>query len=827
MNRHGRTHSLQRILGALCLLLCCASLLTGTVQAQQNARTPPAGSGTKIIIQRPDKVSRNEIVIERPDGTSASVQSTGGQSTDAGSSTPQTGNSVTTGSSPPPRGGGGMYMDKQTGQIRDISTNKPLQGGTVGGRSVLLDPFVILIGGGGLCFVAWRFYSKLNDGKSERNVTGRMASLDEQAEMYGIGPAKGGYQLGFQMNPDGTRVDSSDNAGLLRLKPKERLAHTLIQAGSGAGKTSGAIIPQIIEDAQSGVFSLYVVDRKSPNIAAHTARIWERHGHRVILFDPWSPYTTFCFEPLWGASYQEILAIVEGHVIVDPDPNSTTTHYRMMERQVLENLFRCAQEFGRCKGRDEEDEEFFDCKCPYSAEDHVWNREGTYVKCDCLCRRHLCTLPAVARLVALGWETTKAAMEAARPDLVREMIDQWQLMPSKLSELFADIRAKMSLYLEEGPSAAFSRSDFKITDLVTPAEEGRRQSKRVMLIVGADQSRGDKATMLASVMTQLVAFAVYGRAATMEREGLTWENVIPIIMVLDEFGTYPIPRIDNFIATARSGGVGVLAALQAQDQLIKWYGRDSVAPMLTNFRTKIYLNGCESRVAKLLSDEIGKHLVPDKTRTKTSARMSSGFSRSEGRQERLVEEYVITPDSIVNMPLDRAIITGWTRATDVQMRQYFKHAPSNEMVVDAKDWYSFRCQRNARADLEGLERPSSEPVKPVPLRIDWTPIVGKEIMGMEAKTATSRKPAARASGGAAAGKDGGGDVKLTKKQEGIINAKFRALRMSEQAKAETFNIIKKPYDKLTKADGDKLIEYLREMENASAAKSEVAHRQTH
>lgn len=66
--------------------------------------------------------------------------------------------------------------------------------------------------------------------------------------------------------------------------------------------------------------------------------------------------------------------------------------------------------------------------------------------------------------------------------------------------------------------------------------------------------------------------------------------------------------------------------------------------------------------------------------------------------------------------------------------------------------------------------------------------------------------------------------KLTKKQEGIINAKFRFLRMSEEDKAATFAIIKKPYHELTKADGDRLIAYLSEMEKAAEVKSEVADR---
>jgi hypothetical protein len=126
----------------------------------------------------------------------------------------------------------------------------------------------------------------------------------------------------------------------------------LIEAGPGAGKTTGLFIPQLLEDSASSLFSAYILDRKSPEIYYQIYLPWEQKGHRVIFFNPWRADLTCGFEPLWDASIEDIEAMVEAHIQISLDPNSTLRHYQEMNRRVLRALFKCAQEWGRCKGPD-------------------------------------------------------------------------------------------------------------------------------------------------------------------------------------------------------------------------------------------------------------------------------------------------------------------------------------------------------------------------------------------------------------------------------------------------------------------------------------------
>lgn len=185
--------------------------------------------------------------------------------------------------------------------------------------------------------------------RDERHqASGRMATSQEELAEYSYGWGEGGYMLGREILKGPFGIQRTGK--VLRLMPEQRLSHTLIEAGPGAGKTSGLFIPQLLEDATSGLFNAYIVDRKSPEIYYQIYLAWEQKGHRVIFFDPWRPDLTWDFEPLWRASDEDIEAMVEAHIQISLDPNSTLRHYQEMNRRVLRALFKCAHEWGKRRG---------------------------------------------------------------------------------------------------------------------------------------------------------------------------------------------------------------------------------------------------------------------------------------------------------------------------------------------------------------------------------------------------------------------------------------------------------------------------------------------
>ena len=634
--------------------------------------------------------------------------------------------------------------------------------------------------------------SRLRRGEAHK-TTGRRATSREELAQYGCEWGEGGFMLGRQILKGRFGIERTGQ--VLRLTPEQRLSHTLIEAGPGAGKTTGLFIPQLLEDSASSLFSAYIVDRKSPEIYYQIYLPWEPRGHRVIFFDPWRPDLTWGFEPLWDASTEDIEAMVEAHIQISLDPNSTLRHYQEMNRRVLRALFKCAREWGKCKGPGPG----VRCQCRHAIREH---ETGEVRDCGCECRRHFCTLPAVAELIALGWKATRAAIESTLPEENRFLSNMWEMRPDRLAEMWAGLAGRLELYRQPLPAAAFSRSDFQIADVVTDAKAGS-EGRRTLLVVGAPQSHGDQATLVASLMTQLIAKRVYLRRDEMAAGGARYQDVIPLQVFLDEFGTYPVPGVEDFIATARSGAAGVVAALQHREQLIQFYGKESVNRMTTYFRTHIVLRGCHSKVARDVSDRCGKKLVYDSVASRSSGgNWRTGRTVSRGESLRPVEVPVVRPDEIEFMPSDRALVVGQTRASWVKLVRYFDEEALDRSVKLSEREAKVRAKANAKCDFEQRCRPQGEPRRLLQPSFNWAAIAGVE-------------QAVR----------GGADQlqPMNAKQDSRINAKLRDLSLAQKRDRIALEVCGKAFSDLTKADAQDLIRHLEDLE-AEAEKNRKANK---
>jgi type IV secretory pathway TraG/TraD family ATPase VirD4 len=621
--------------------------------------------------------------------------------------------------------------------------------------------------------------------------TGRLATVEEQAEVYGVPWGQGGFMLGRQIEPEVTpREKLLRGAGNLLKEPPPkpprqegedervlrtpfdlRTMHTIIEAGSGAGKTSSTIIPQVVEDAFSGVCNTFLVDRRSPEMIHYTGGAWQAAGHNVIYFDPWDKGLTWGMEPVFGASPDFIRAMVEAHVQVSFDPGDVTKIYREQERAVLETLFLCAQEWGK--------------------------RE-----------RRLATLPGIAELIALGFETTKVAIENARPDLNRRLIDQWKLSDAEQGKLFRSIASRMNIYLIPEVAAAFSRRDFTIDDIVVPFEHGGDGGMRTLMIVGASQAKGAAGEWIASFITQLVMHAVYERGLQMKRAGARWPHTVPLSMYLDEIGTYQIGRWEDFQAVARDGGVAITCSLQDRLQFDRINGQNSSLRLLRNNAHKIYMRGMDEKAARELSQSIGNQWVVDEGRSSSSGSTSLGATSSTGRQLRWVERPILTADQISFMPKDRALVFGATHPFMVELVPYYQSPRINAIVEKSIRWARSKRDRNLRCDNEGVERPGLEIKQLRKPTTDWTPVVGKEVM--ETGAAPRRM---RITSGAPGGQNGNdpNDLPMPKRERSVIEAKCKILsvkNIDELCQRQ----VRKNFGEITKGEAGRVIAHLEEEE---------------
>lgn len=627
--------------------------------------------------------------------------------------------------------------------------------------------------------------------------TGRLASVAEQLEVYGVPWGQGGFMLGRQIEPAGTPKEllvrnagrllkgrspgaprqAGEDGRVMRIPFDLRTMHTLIEAGSGAGKTSSAIIPQVVEDAFSSVCNTFLVDRRSPEMIQYTGGAWEAAGHRVIFFDPWDQGLTWGLEPVFGASTDFIRAMVEAHVQISFDPGDVTKIYREQERAVLETLFLCAQEWGK---RD----------------------------------RRLATLPGIAELIALGFETTKVAIEWARPDLNRRLIDQWKLSDAEQGKLFRSIASRMNIYLIPEVAAAFSRRDYTIDDIVVPFARGDDGGLRTLLVVGASQAKGAAGEWIASFITQLVMHAVYERGLQMKRAGARWPETVPLSMYLDEIGTYQIGRWEDFQAVARDGGVAITCSLQDRLQFDRINGLNSSKRLLRNNAHKIYMRGMDTQAAEETSRAIGSQWVLDEGRSSSSGSTSLGATSSSGRQLRWVERPIMTADQISFMPKDRALVFGATHPFEVELAPYYQSPRLNSVVEKSIHWAMTKRARNLRCDDEGVVRPGLEIKRLRTPVTDWTPVVGEDVM----RTGTAPRQV-RVTASAVANDPSA--LTMPKRERGIIEAKCKKLGYKDIDRL-CQHWFRKDFGALTKGEAARLIGHLAEEERSAAAERVAA-----
>ncbi len=568
-----------------------------------------------------------------------------------------------------------------------------------------------------------------------RTATGGLAGLREQTRSFAARFGQGGYLLGYTVDAGHARPAMllklfRSKPKVLRLSPGDRLTHILIQSGTGAGKTTSYVIPQLIEDAVSGRFNVFVVDRKSPELMMMLSAEWERRGHKVLFLAPWTPELSVGFEPLFGADTDDIDAMVETIVGVTLDPDSTLTYYRENERKILHEILRVARRWGKCQGKTAG----LNCSCPHTKDEH---QPGEIAEnCQCQCRRHYCTLPAVAKLINLGYRRVKAAIEEVAPEVNRtELADLWLLRENELAGTFGGLGNKLRLFSDPAAAAVFSRKDFTLDELVPSADIGCKDTpSRTLLIIGAPQSHGAASDLLASLMTRLLINKLFHRRDQMASVGKRWEDVVPLIMVLDELGTYRVQTLDSFIATARSGGAGVLAAIQNTRQLEAFYDAAAVEALMTNFTTHIYLRGVHYEVAKELSEIIGKTLVLER-----SSSVSYTGSRFGGKgirkDKRYGEQLVKTIDDIIYMPADRALIVSrMERPFEIRQAPFFKDPWMAGVIKESEDAVGARLRQNRQCDLLKRSRLLGEPRRLTAYDVNWLllPAV-KAAMESEAK----------------------------------------------------------------------------------------------
>jgi type IV secretion system protein VirD4 len=209
---------------------------------------------------------------------------------------------------------------------------------------------------------------------------------------------------------------------------------------------------------------------------------------------------------------------------------------------------------------------------------------------------------------------------------------------NEMSGVMSTAKAALTLYADPIVAANTATSDFRITDLMNA-------DSPVSLYLVVPPSDDARLRPLIRLMLQQ-----FGRRLT-ESLGAHKHR---LLMLLDEFPS--LGRLSFFeSALAYSAGYGIKCMLicQSLSQLEKAYGQDN--SILDNSHVRMtYTANCD-KTAKRISEQVGTSTMSKRTRNVSGKGLLGARSVSEGEQE--FARPLLTPDEVMRLPFDDAILT--------------------------------------------------------------------------------------------------------------------------------------------------------------------------
>ena len=146
---------------------------------------------------------------------------------------------------------------------------------------------------------------------------------------------------------------------------------------------------------------------------------------------------------------------------------------------------------------------------------------------------------------------------------------------------------------------------------------------------------------------------------------------IPVMAYLDEFGTIGhIPEFASRMATVRSAGIGCLVVVQDQAQLAKAYGKEDADTILSNATTKMCLARVTHDDAEYFSALAGKTTVYSANQSASRPLLLPWADRGN-RGVGEVARALITPDELRTMRDEIFIVAGDHHPIRARQRRYY------------------------------------------------------------------------------------------------------------------------------------------------------------
>jgi len=158
---------------------------------------------------------------------------------------------------------------------------------------------------------------------------------------------------------------------------------------------------------------------------------------------------------------------------------------------------------------------------------------------------------------------------------------------------------------------------------------------------------------------------------------------VPVLAYLDEFGTVGhIPEFASRMATVRSAGIGCLLVVQDLAQLKKAYGEEDADTILSNSTTKLCLGRVTHDDAEYFSKLAGTTTVLSENRSASRALLvpwADRGNRGVGEAQRAL----ITPDELRTMRDEVFAVAGHRHPIRARQRRYYEDPVLARLVPNA------------------------------------------------------------------------------------------------------------------------------------------------
>ncbi len=392
----------------------------------------------------------------------------------------------------------------------------------------------------------------------------------------------------------------------------KRNLNVLLIGGSGAGKTRGYVVPNVLQCNTS----LIITDPKA-EVLRKTGGFLKQQGYDVKVFDLINPDTSFCYNPLaYLHSDKDVLQLISNLIKNTTPPNSTNSDpfWEKSETALLQALVLYLYHEAP------PEEQNFSTVLEMLAAAEVKENEEDYES-------------------PLDILFSRLAMREPEHIAVKQYAIYRQSAGKTAKSILVSVGVRLAAF--NIPQIA----RLTITDELNLHEFGEKKTALFCLVPDSDSSMNYLVGMIYSQLIQ----TLYLEADRKHKGRLR----VPVHCLMDEYANLALPKEQflSALATMRSRNIFCSIILQNLAQIKAIYKDSAWESLVGLCDSFVYLGGNEKETHKYVSELLGKETIVVKNHSHSKGRSGSCSTSVQKNAREL-----LTPDEVRLLPNESAIL---------------------------------------------------------------------------------------------------------------------------------------------------------------------------